>query len=411
MANIVPFKAVKPSKDKAAHVVTRSYESYSDYERNVLLEFNPFSFLHIVNPGYKFHQHITGEQRFSSVRNRYDEFKEENIFLTDETAGFYLYKMQTRSNTFCGLIAGASVKDYKKKVIKKHEKTLEKREELFKNYLKGVGFNAEPVLLTYKDNDSLNALLNAVMATVPEYSFTTLDRVHHELWTIADENIISKIQDAFKGIDAMYIADGHHRSASSYRLAKDLKSENPEHTGDEAYNYFMSYLIPESQLKIYEFNRIVKDLNGLSKEEFLIRLDQWYRIENRGSELYKPTKKHHFSMYLDGAFYSLYLRKNLYDFSDARSELDVQILYKTILEPILGVKNLRNNTRIEYGYGKHNIIKMKDLIDSKEFAVGFGLVPISVEELKKVSDEDLKMPPKSTYIEPKLRSGLLIYEF
>ena len=210
---------------------------------------------------------------------------------------------------------------------------------------------------------------------------------------------------------ALYIADGHHRSASSNLLAERVKNESASHQGTEAYNYFMAYLIPESEVKIYEFNRMVKDLNGYAKEEFLIKLDEYFRIEKKDEGLYKPTQKHHFSMYLDGEFYSLYLRKTSYTFTDALSELDTQILFKTILEPILGIHDLRNDKRISYGYGKYNLIKMKDSIDKGDYVVGFSLVPINVDEIKAIADAELIMPPKSTYIEPKLRSGLAIYEF
>ena len=209
----------------------------------------------------------------------------------------------------------------------------------------------------------------------------------------------------------IYIADGHHRSSSSYLLAKDLEEQNQNHKGDESYNFFMSYLIPESDLRIYEFNRLIKDLNGLSKEEFLIKLDEWFRIENRGIEAYKPSKPHHFSMYLDGEFYSLYLRKTIYEFTNALEELDAQILFKTVLKPILGIQDLRSDTRIEYSHGKNGIVYVKSCVDKGDFTVGFGLYPASVTQMKKIADQGLKMPPKSTYIEPKLRSGITIYEF
>ncbi len=411
MAIIHPFKAVRPTKDKAGLVASRSYEDYAKKERNAQLKFNPFSFLHIINPGYKFHKNISGPKRFSLVHNRYHEFKEDGVFIQDERPSFYIYKTKTRNHSFCGILAGASTQEYNDNKIKKHENTLQNREKLFKDYLKTVGFNAEPVLLTYPNNTTITKILESIVNAPPEYQFTSTDRILHELWKVNDEKLITAIQKEFASINSLYIADGHHRSASSLLLAEELTSENENHTGDESYNFFMSYLIPESQLKISEFNRMVKDLNGLSKEEFLIQLDEWYRIENRGTELYKPSKKHHFSMYLDGEFYSLYLRKSLYKASDALSTLDTQILYETVLNPILGIKDLRNDKRIEYGYGKHNVIKMKDYIDKEKFAVGFGLVPINVNEMKDIADEGLKMPPKSTYIEPKLRSGLIVYEF
>lgn len=212
-------------------------------------------------------------------------------------------------------------------------------------------------------------------------------------------------------MEQVYIADGHHRSASSHLLADELKAENPKHSGNEPYNFFMGYFIPENELRIQEFNRVIKNLNGLSKEEFLIKLDTCFRIENRNSEFYKPTRKNHFSMYLDGEFYSLFLRKNAYKFDSSLSKLDAQILFKTILEPILGIHDLRNDNRIDYVAGRKDMAYVKDLVDSKKFSVGFGMLPVTVDEMKQIANEGLKMPPKSTYIEPKLRNGVLIYEF
>ena len=410
MAKIIPFKAVRPAKDKAGLVVSRSYEDYTAEELMAQLRFNPYSFLHIINPGYKFQQEVSGRERFSMVRSRYLEFKEDGHFIRDETPAMYVYKLKSGTTVCTGILAAADTDDYKNEVIKKHEDTFRVKEELFKEYLKVVGFNAEPVLLTYPDNAAIATAISEVTAGIPEYEFTTTDKVTHYFWK-CPHKITTQLQEVFEAIATIYIADGHHRTASSYLFAEEQKAQNKNHTGAEPYNFFMSYLIPESHLRIAEFNRLVKDLNGLSKEAFLIRLDSWFRIENRGEKLYKPSKKHHFSMYLDGEFYSLYLRKSLYEFTDALSTLDAQILYKTILEPVLGIKDLRNDRRIEYGYGKYNVIKMKNLIDEGKFAVGFSLLPVTVKEMKNIADEGLKMPPKSTYIEPKLRSGITIYEF
>lgn len=410
MAIIKPFKAIRPVKDKVAFVASKSYEEYSKEELQSILKYNPFSFLHIINPGFKFDKNITGKERFKLVHNRYLEFLEDAIFEKEDTPCFYLYEIINGDFKSIGLFCGTSVNDYRNNNIKKHENTIEKREVLFADYLKTVGFNAEPVLMTYKDNEEVAVILKNEVKKESIYHFTTTDKIQHQLWKISDQKTIIALQNVFAKIDALYIADGHHRSASSSLLAKELSKEHPKNTRDESYNYFMSYLIPESQVIISEFNRMIKDLNGLSKEEFLIQLDTFYRIEKRDDEIYKPTKKHHFSMYLDGAFYSLYLRKKVYQFTDSLSELDTQILYKTILKPVLGVSDLRNDKRISYGYGKHNLIQMKGAIDKGDFAVGFGLIPIIVDEIKAIADAGLVMPPKSTYIEPKLRSGLAIYE-
>ena len=412
MAKVHPFKAVRPTRDKVSLVASRSYQSYTANERDSRMDYNPYSFLHIVNPGYKYQKEISGEERYKLVRNRYLEFKEDEIFIHDEQPCYYVYKIVNREHeSFCGIIAAASAEDYENDIIKKHEDTLQDRENTFKEYLKTVGFNAEPVLLTYPDDTLISDIIAEVIKDRAEYEFTTTYRDTHYLWKIDNEQLVQNIKDFFSKIDTIYIADGHHRSSSSYLLAKDLKNNNPQHQGDEPYNFFMSYLIPESELKIYEFNRLVKDLNGLSKEEFLIQLDEWFRIENRGIEVYKPSKPHHFSMYLDGEFYSLYLRKTSYQFTDALDELDAQILYQTVLKPILDIKDLRTDTRIEYSHGKNDIVSVKSKVDSQEYQVGFGLYPASVEQIKKIADQGLTMPPKSTYIEPKLRSGVTIYEF
>ena len=294
---------MRPTRDKVSLIASRSFQSYTSHELESRLRDNPFSFLHIVNPGYRYHKETSGEERYNLVRNRYQEFKEDRYFERDENPSFYIYKIVNRDGyEFNGIVAAASAQDYEDNVIKKHENTLEYKEQLFEKYLKTVGFNAEPVLLTYPDNDALAQIIKTLMSDRAEYEFTTTYRDTHYLWHVDDKETVKRISELFGSMDSLYIADGHHRSASSYLLAKDLEAENKNHTGNEAYNYFMSYLIPESDLQIFEFNRMVKDLNGLSKETFLIKLDALFRIENRGLEYYKPSKKHHFSMYLDGEF-------------------------------------------------------------------------------------------------------------
>ena len=410
MAVVKPFKAIRPAADKVAHVASRSYEDYSKEELRANLKFNPFSFLHIINPGFKFHKKVSGDERFKLVHNRYMEFLEEKVFVKDAEASFYLYEINKNGTKCCGIFCATSVQDYRNNRIKKHENTIESREQLFAHYLDTVKFNAEPVLMTYPDHPTIAGIIQQTIKEDPVYHFTTPDRTSHRLWKISNGNTIKEITEAFANIESLYIADGHHRSSSSELLAQWCEKRNDKHNGKEAYNYFMSYLIPESEIRIYEFNRLVKDLNGHSKESFLVKLDELYRINKIDMELYKPTKKHPFSMYLDGEFYSLYLRNNVLPLEDPLSKLDTHILFKTILEPILGIKDLRNDKRIQYGYGKHNVLRMKTEIDKGSFAVGFNLVPITIDEIKAIADAQLVMPPKSTYIEPKLKSGIAIYE-
>lgn len=412
MANIIPFKAVRPTRDKVSLVAARAYQSYTLEQRESRLRDNPFSFLHIVNPGYKYDKQISGEARYNLVRNRYLEFKEDAIFVQDDKPCYYVYQITDRDKqVFNGIIAAASAEDYENDVIKKHEDTIEFREIIFKDYLKTVGFNAEPMLLTYPDNEVIAQIVEEVQKDRAEFEFTTTYRDTHLLWKVENDEQLKNIEYEFQQMETIYIADGHHRSASSYLLYKDLKANNQSHKGNESYNFFMAYLIPESDLRIHEYHRLIKDLNGLTKEEFLIQLDMLYRIENRGQTPYKPLNTHHFSMYLDGEFYSLHLRKTGYEIESSLDALDTQILYKTILEPILGINDLRNDERIGYINGKKDIVSMKNSIDNGNFRVGFGMLPVSIEEMKTIADDGLKMPPKSTFIEPKLRSGVTIYEF
>ncbi|WP_281540361.1 DUF1015 domain-containing protein [Maribacter aestuarii] len=408
MADVKPFRAIRPTKDKVAFVVSKSYQEYSQNELKASLKFNPFTFLHIINPGFKFDKKVTGSKRFALVRNRYLEFLEEGIFKKDKSPGYYLYEINNSDFKSYGLFCATSVADYRNGIIKKHEDTIKRREELFANYLKTVRFNTEPVLMTYEENLSTKNLMESQKSKSPDYHFTTTDKVTHKLWVISEIETCKQIEEEFKKVKKLYIADGHHRSASSDLLCNLLDNKNVN--TEKASSFFMSYLIPESEIKIYEFNRMIKDLNGLDKEEFLIRLDAYYRIENKGAMLYRPSRKNHFSMYLDGEFYALYLRKKVYNFTDALSRLDTQILYTTILQPILGISDLRNDKRIAYGCGKHNSIHMKNEIDSGNFEVGFSMLPVTIKEIKEIADAGLVMPPKSTYIEPKLRSGLAIYE-
>lgn len=412
MAIVKPFKAVRPSRDKVALVSSKSYEAYTPAELGAKLDFNPFTFLHIIHPGYKHPQEISSDQRFQMVHDSYKEFKENGIFIKEDSASFYVYESSDSRNSFCGIIAATAVDDYTNGFIKKHEGTIKKREQLFETYLKATGFNAEPVLLMYEDDVAFDDLLLTIKKERPEYEFSTTDKKLHRLWLVQDSENIEKITSFFDKKDTLYIADGHHRSASSALLKKDLHAENIDHKGTENYNYFMSYLIPESNLKISEFNRFIKDLNGYTDEEFFSKLETSFIIKNHGSNFKTPTKKHQFSMYLNGDFFTLQLKDYVYNYSDALSKLDTEILYRTILQPILGIEDLQNNNnRIGYTNNKLDILSLKSNVDNGSYKVGFGMLPITIDEMKEIADSKLIMPPKTSYIEPKLRSGLTMYEF
>ncbi len=411
MPRVKAFQATRPTRDKVGLIASRPYESYTKEEREARLDHNPFSFLHIVNPGYKYHKEISGRKAFKLVKNRFEEFKEDQSFIQEKQKSFYIHRIVHRNTkVFTGIIGAVHADDYETK-IKIHEDVLTSKVSIFSEYLETVRFNADPILITYPKNDALQDIIETTTQVRPEYEFTTTSRETHYLWVVDNEKSIQQIEKIFVSMPNLYLADGHHRCSSSVQLATHLKDENPSHKGDEPYNYIMSYLIEEDNLEIREFNRLVKDLNGLGKEEFLIRLDEYFRIENRGLEYYKPSKKHHFSMYLDGEFYSLHLRKNLHSVENALDDLDTYVLYKYILRPILGIEDLSKSKRIAYSKGQREMAYVKGKVDEGEFAVGFGLFPVSIEEIKNIADQGLKMPPKSTYIEPKLRSGITILEF
>ena len=404
MAKIIPFKAVRPTRDKVSLVTSRSYDEYSPAELASQLDFNPFSFLHVLNPAYVNQQKIGLEKRFKLVAQKYNDFKEEGILVTEESPVFFIYEIQTKNHNFTGIIAGTSIEDYQKNVIKKHEDTLQYRVELFKDYLHQTRFNTEPVLMTYPDDADLANWILEKKQMPSLYEFSTTKREKHILWKIDNPQEMVWLEQKFANIKNLYIADGHHRSASA-----ELLYEEDKDSGNENLNFFMSFLIAESNVKIYEYNRIIRDLNNLSKEEFLEKLSEIFKIKNKEQELWKPTKKFEFGMYLDGEFYSLKL-KETEGFKTVLERLDAQILYEKVLHPILGITDLRNDERIDYIPGKQSIIDIKEIIDEGEFEVGFTLFPTDITEIKELADNNLIMPPKSTYIDPKFRSGLIVYE-
>lgn len=404
MSKIIPFKAVRPTPDKVALVTCRNYDDYSPAELAAWLDFNPYSFLHVINPAYVHSQKITLDKRFKGVAHKYQDFKNEGIFLEDENPAFFLYEIQTKSQSFTGIVAGTSIEDYKNNVIKKHEDTLQYRVELFKDYLHQTEFNTEPVLITYPDKTEINHWISEKKKEQPIYHFATTNKEKHTLWKVDAAMEIEWLTSQFQNIPELYIADGHHRSASA-----ELLYDQDRHLGNKHLDYFMSFLIAESNVKIYEFNRIIRDLNGHSKDVFLEQLSEHFIIKSKEQELWKPQGKFEFGMYLDGSFYALFYKLENSNPS-LLENLDAQILYDKVLQPILGIEDLRNDERIEYIPGKQSILTIKELVDEGEFAVGFMLFPSDISEIKALADNHLIMPPKSTYIEPKFRSGLMVYE-
>ena len=396
MAIVRPFKAIRPTRDKANLVATRSYLSYSDETLKEKLEHNPFTFLHIINPNIK----KKGINKFNAVKAKFNDFKEAGFFITEDTETFYIYQQKNENQTFEGIIGATAVADYLNGNIKKHEHTITAREKMFKSYLDTTGFNAEPVLLCHQKNTDITNLIQYYKVTRAEYEFATTDKTIHKLWLVNSTKDINIIINSFKNIDNLYIADGHHRSASSALLAQNSTKKNSP--------YFMSFLIDENQLNIINFNRLIKHTNGLTSYELIAEIKKSYTVIEKGSIPYSPTFTDEISMYIRGTWYSLVaLPENIEQ--DCVSRLDPAILSNNILAPILNITDEKTDKNISFESGTTPLSKIAKKIDSGEYEIAFILKPISISALKEVADNNRFMPPKSTYIEPKLRSGLTIY--
>ena len=400
MAIVRPFKAIRPTRDKANLVSSRSYLSYSDETLKEKLEHNPFTFLHIINPDYKDKIKLKGVDKFKAVKEKFNKFQEAGFLITEPSESFYIYQQTHEKHTFEGIIGATAVADYLSGNIKKHEHTLTAREEMFKSYLDTTGFNAEPVLLCHQENKTITAIIQQYKATRAEYEFATTNKAVHKLWLVNNTDDINTITNAFTTIDDLYIADGHHRSASSALLAQNSKKANSQ--------YFMSFLIDENQLNIINFNRLVRHTNGLNHTELIAEIKKTFTVNKKGKTPYSPTLKDEISMYLSGDWYSLIAIASTIK-QDCVSRLDPAILSNNILAPILNIRDEKTDKNIVFEAGTTPLTELSKKIDNGEFEVAFILKPIPINSLKEVADNNLSMPPKSTYIEPKLRSGLIIY--
>lgn len=411
MATIIPFKGIRPAADKAHMVVTRSADNYKKEILKHKLETNPYSFLQIINPDFEDGKRTKpgSVERLKKIKARFLDFIKEETFIRDHKPCYYLYQQFKGGNIYTGIIGCSSVDDYEKGVIKKHEQTLKDREEKLKEYLEVCDFNAEPVLFFYPDNATIEDIINHYLVKHPAYDFSTTDRVRHKIWIIGDKKNVDTIRKAFEKMDAIYIADGHHRSASSASLANELKAKNKNHTGKENYNYYMGIFFSENQLKIFDFNRMVTDLNNYSTHDLLEKIKEKFRLLAHHENMYKPEHKHKFSMYLDGKWYELIAKPEICDGDDAVKKLDASILSDHILTPILGIDDLRTNKRIAFVPGVKGMEELKAQVDSGKYKIAFGLFPVSMTELKHIADTNGIMPPKTTWVEPKIRSGLVVY--
>ena len=400
MVKVRPFKAIRPARDKANLVASRSYLTYSETTIKEKLDHNPYTFLHIINPDYNTNRKATGIAKFKLVKERFKQFIREDILKRDEIDSFYIYQKQDQLNIYTGIIGASSVEDYLNNKIRKHEQTLTKRENMFCEYLETTGFNADPVLLAHESNEEIKKILNKYTSNRSEYEFTTTNKSLHKLWVVNDLDDIETIINTLDKIEKVYIADGHHRCASSALLSK--------HKDSESSSYFMSYLIEENQLNILNFNRLVKNLNGLTYKQLLEKIKTNYTVSyKKGIATYSPILENEISMYLNGKWYSLIANEKRYN--SKTSSLDPSILSDNILRPILGIVDERIDHNISFLEGTIPLSTIKYKVDSGEYAAGFVLKPISISAIKRVADNNEIMPPKSTYVEPKLRSGLTIY--
>jgi len=406
MANIRPFRAIRPVRDKVHLVATRPYYSYKLNVLKAKLQDNPFTLLHIINPEFnKFKKTLpNSDERFALVREGYKQFIEKGILIQDETAHLYIYRQTTTERSYTGIIAGADAEEYLSDHIKKHEATITDREAVFTRYLDIVGLNAEPVLMSYAGTNNIDQIINEVTKSRPEYEFSTTDLIKHELWVLSSEKSTQLIE-AFQGIEATYIADGHHRSASSVAHYVKLKQQGIENQG----RYFMAYYVKEDALKILEFQRLVKHLNGLNQTEFLNALATLGKLETLSTPR-KPLRSHEITMYLNGSCYSLTINPRLIEQEHPTNSLDAELLTQHILSPILNIHDLKTSEDISFVPGNTPFVNVLNQVNDGSFAVAFFLYPVAMNEVKRVADHGLNMPPKSTWVEPKLRSGLTIME-
>jgi uncharacterized protein (DUF1015 family) len=413
MATVLPFKGLRPTNDKVHLVASRSVDGYNPSELKDKLAGNPFTFLHVINPDFEdgVRTKPGSKERLVKVKRRFKSFIKEKVLQRDVKPAYYVYRQIKNHTEFLGIIGCTSIDDYMNGVIKIHEQTITEREEKLKDYLEVCEFNAEPVLFCYPNDNVLDNLISDVSNSVPDYDFTTTDKIRHTLWVVNDTKKVETITKRFSAIPSIYIADGHHRSASSALLGNIKRKAKTNYTGKEAFNYYLGVFFSETQLKIYDYNRVVKDLNGLTVSELLHKLKIKFDVKEIDQTIFKPEKKHEISMYVDGKWFSLSCKKSTYNSDDPVGSLDAFILTEQILSPILGIHDLKTDKRVGFIPGVKGAEALKKSVDEGKSAIAFGLYPVTMDHLKWIADTNNIMPPKSTWVEPKMRSGLVIYSF
>ena len=411
MVRIKPFQGVRPPKQYASEVASRPYDVLNSAEAKA--EATERSLLHIIKPEIDFDP-IADEHSEAVYQKAVENFQlwqQRGWLERDAKECYYVYAQTMDGRTQYGLVMCCHFEDYLSGAIKKHELTRPDKEEDRMIHVRNQRANIEPVFFAYPDNAEIDAIVNRVIQAPAEYDFTAADGFGHQLWVIDDEQTCNRITEIFKSIPALYVADGHHRTAAAARVGAECKANNPNHTGEEEYCYFLAVTFPESHLRIIDYNRVVKDLNGLSSEQFLAALDADFVVEKVGEDIYTPSALHNFSLYLDGCWYSLTAREGTYDDNDPIGVLDVTVLSNLVLDKILDIKDLRTSKRIDFVGGIRGLGELKRRVDSGEMKAAFALYPVSMRQLIDIADTGNIMPPKTTWFEPKLRSGVVIHTF
>ncbi len=412
MALIKPFKGLRPAKDLAEKVASPPYDVLNSAEARELAKNNNYSFLHINKPEIDLPEDTDpySEDVYAKGRENLDNFIKSGILKKDPQPCFYVYRQIMGNHSQIGLVAGASVDEYQKDLIKKHELTRAAKEEDRIKHVNYLNAQTGPVFLTYKADPEIDGLINNIVTREPENDFTADDGIRHTLWVVDKDNEIKQLQYLFAKQDCLYVADGHHRSAAAARVKDMRQTDNPDHTGDEEYNFFLTVIFPDNQMHIMDYNRVVTDLNNFSGEEFLAKVSQKFDLEKLGEKANKPGEKHTFVMYLNKTWYLLKAKSGIFDPEDPVDRLDVSILMNNLLAPILGIGDPRKDSRIDFVGGIRGLEELKKRVDNGEMEVAFGLYPTSIEDLMAIADAGATMPPKSTWFEPKLRSGLVIHQ-
>ena len=415
MSIIKAFKGLRPPVEIVKELASRPYDVLNSAEARVEAGGNPHSLLHVTKAEIDLPEGTDehSQEVYDKVVENYNMFKNNGWLVQDEEEKLYIYAQTMDGRTQYGIVACAHSEDYMNGIIKKHELTRKDKEEDRMIHVRITNANVEPVFCAYPAHPEIDAIVeNIVKNQKPVYDFVGKeDGFGHTLWVIDDKKTIDRLVEIFdKDIPAMYIADGHHRSAAAALIGQEKKAQNPNHTGEEEYNYFMTVIFPDNQLKIIDYNRVVKDLNGLSKDEFLAALNEAFVVEKMGTEIYKPSKLHEFSVYIDGEWYKLNAKPGTYNDNDPIGVLDVTILSNLVLDKILDIKDLRTSKRIDFVGGIRGLGELKRRVDNGEMVAAFALYPVSMQQLIDIADSGNIMPPKTTWFEPKLRSGLVIHE-